>query len=66
MGQLHTDSHSRPAIVALRDSNGFLDALLGLPVDQIMARRPAISPRPLQVGVHDPQSDAARSRADLR
>jgi hypothetical protein len=46
MRHLHTDSHFRLAIAALQDSDGYVDTLLGLARDQIMARQPLISPRP--------------------
>jgi hypothetical protein len=46
MRHLHTDSHFRLAIAALQDSRGYVDTLLGLARDQIMARQPSISPRP--------------------
>jgi hypothetical protein len=45
MRNLHTDSPFRLAILALQDSDGYVDALLGLARDQIVARRPAISRR---------------------
>jgi hypothetical protein len=45
MRHLHTDSHFRLAIAALQDSGGYVDTLLGLARDQIMARQPLISPR---------------------
>jgi len=62
MRHLHTDSPFRLAMVALQDSDGYVDALLGLARDQIVARRPAISPRFLQVRLHpDPRNAAARS-----
>ena len=41
MRNLHTDSPFRLAILALQDSDGYVDALLGLARDQIVARRPA-------------------------
>jgi hypothetical protein len=66
MRHLHTDSHFRLAIVALQDSSGYVEALLGLARDQIVARRPAISPRLAEVRVLDPRNGAARSRADWR
>ena len=40
MRNLHTASPFRLAIVALQDSDGYVDALLGLARDQIVARRP--------------------------
>jgi hypothetical protein len=46
MRHLHTDSHFRLAIAALQDSGCYVDTLLGLARDQIMARQPLISPRP--------------------
>jgi hypothetical protein len=45
MRHLHTDSHFRLAIAALQDSGGYVDTLLGLARDQIMARQPLISPK---------------------
>jgi hypothetical protein len=45
MRHLHTDSHFRLAIAALQDSGGYVDTLLGLARDQIMARQPLISRR---------------------
>ena len=45
MRNLHTDSPFRLAILALQDSDGYVDALVGLARDQIVARRPAISRR---------------------
>jgi hypothetical protein len=66
----HIDSQFRLAIVALQDSDGYVDALLGLARDQIVARRPAISRRPSQVRFHpDPRNGAApnwQSRALCR
>ena len=65
MRQHHTVSPLRLAIVALQDSDGYVDALLGLARDQIVARRPAIS-RLSQAAFHpDLRNAAARSRADL-
>jgi hypothetical protein len=62
----HTDSPLRLAIVALQDSDGYVDALLGLARDQIVARRPAISYRLSHAPFHpDPRNAAPRSRADL-
>ena len=49
MRNLHTDSPFRLAILALQDSDGYVDALLRLARDQIVARRPAISRRLSQV-----------------
>ena len=46
MRHLPTDTHFRLAIAALQDSDGYVDTLLGLARDQIMARQPLISPRP--------------------
>jgi hypothetical protein len=51
MRHLPSDSPFRLAIVALRDSDGYVDALLGLARDQIVARRPAISPRRSQASL---------------
>lgn len=66
MRYLHTDSPFRLAIVALQDSDGYVDALLGLARDQIVARRPAISHGLWQARLHrDPRNAAVRSRADL-
>ena len=63
----HTDSPLRLAIVALQDSDGYVDALLGLARDQIVARRPALSHRLLQARFHaDPRNAAARGRTDLQ
>ena len=45
MRHLPTDSHFRLAIAALQDSDGYVDTLLGLARDQIMARQPLISRR---------------------
>jgi hypothetical protein len=45
MRNLHTNSQFRLAITALQDSGGYVDTLLGLARDQIMARQPSISPR---------------------
>jgi hypothetical protein len=45
MRHLHTDSHFRLAIAALQDSDGYVDTLLGLARDQIIAGQPLISPR---------------------
>ena len=66
MRHLHTDSHFRLAIVVLQDSDGYVDALLGLARDQIVARRPAISYKLSPVRVLDPRNGAARSRAEWR
>ena len=66
MRHLHTESHFRLAIVALQDSDGYVDALLGLARDQIVARPPAISPRLAEARVLDPRNRAARSRVDWR
>jgi hypothetical protein len=49
MRNLHTASPFRLAILALQDSDGYVDALLGLARDQIVARRPTISRRLSQV-----------------
>jgi hypothetical protein len=49
MRNLHTDSPFRLAILALQDSDGYVDALLGFARDQIFARRPVISRRLSQV-----------------
>ena len=66
MRYLHSDSPFRLAIVALQDSDGYVDALLGLARDQIVARRPAFSHRHSQPRFHpDPRNAAVRSRADL-
>jgi hypothetical protein len=40
MRQLHTDSHLRLAMADLADSKGYVDTLLGLARDQIMAQQP--------------------------
>ena len=45
MRHLHTDPHLRLAIAALQDSDGYVDTLLGLARDQIMARQSVISAR---------------------
>ena len=66
MQRPHTDSHFRLAIVACQDLSGYVEALLGLARDQIVGRRPAISPRLAEVRVLDPRNGAARSRADWR
>jgi hypothetical protein len=58
----HTDSPFRLAIAAVRDSDGYVDALLGLARDQTVARRSAISHRLSQVRFHpDPRNAAAWS-----
>ncbi len=62
----HNDSPFRLAIVALQDSDGYVDALLGLARDQIVARRPAISCRLSQARFHlDSRKAAPRSRLDF-
>ena len=61
----HTDSPLRLAIVALQDPDGYVDALLGLARDQIVARRPAISHRH-SLARFDSRNAAARSRAGLQ
>ena len=43
----------RLAILALQDLDGYVDALLGLARDQIVARRPAISRRLSQGVFHE-------------
>ena len=48
----HSESHLRRAIVALQDSDGYVDALLGLARDQIVARRPSVSHKHLPMGFH--------------
>ena len=58
MRNLHTDSPFRLAILALQDSDGYVDALLGLARDQIVARRPAISRR-LSQGRRFPRNGVA-------
>ena len=45
MQHLHNNSQFRLAITALQDSGGYVDTLLGLARDQIMARQLSISPR---------------------
>ena len=56
MRHLHTDSHFRLAIAALQDSGGYVDTLLGLARDQIMARQPLISPRRSRTRGHSAKS----------
>jgi hypothetical protein len=66
MRHLHTDSPFRLAIAALQDSDGYVDALLGLARDQILARRAAISHTLSQAPFHrDPRNGAARNRSRL-
>jgi hypothetical protein len=66
MRHLHTDSHFRLAIAALQDSGGYVDTLLGLARDQIMARQPLISPRPSRTrGSLIPRNHSVRSRTNL-
>ena len=66
MRNLHTDSHFRLAIAALQDSGGYVDTLLGLARDQIMARQPLISPRPSRApGNLVPRNGAVGSRTNL-
>jgi hypothetical protein len=66
MRHLHTDSPFRLAIVALQNSDGYVDALLGLARDQIAARRPVISYGLSEVHFHpDTRNGTARRRADL-
>ena len=38
MRRLHTDSHNRIALAALQATDGYVDTLLGLAREQIMAR----------------------------
>jgi hypothetical protein len=60
----HTDSPLRLAIVALQNSDGYVDVLLGLARDQIVARRPAMSHRLLQARFHpDPRNVGVKNRA---
>ena len=60
MRHLHTDSPFRLALVALQDSDGYVDALLGLARDQIVARRPATSRTLSRARFHpDPRNPAA-------
>jgi hypothetical protein len=46
MRHLHTDSHLGIAIAVLQVSDGYVDALLGLAREQIMARQPLIASKP--------------------
>jgi hypothetical protein len=66
MRHLHSDSHFRLAIVAVQHTDGYVDALLGVARDQIVARRPAISERFSLVRFHPaPRNGAIESRAVL-
>ena len=66
MRHLPTDSHFRLAIAALQDSDGYVDTLLGLARDKIMARQPFISPRPPRARANFvPRNGAVGSRTNL-
>ena len=40
MPRLHAPSHNRIALAALQDPDGYVDALLGLAREQILAQQP--------------------------
>jgi hypothetical protein len=60
MRHRHSYSPFRLAIVARQESDGYVDALLGLARDQIVERRPAISHRLSKARFHpDPRIPSA-------
>ena len=66
MRHLHTDLHLRLAIATLQDLGGYVDTLLRLTRDQIMARQPLISPKHSRArGNLVPRNGAVGSRTNL-
>jgi len=66
MRHLHHVPPFHLAINALQDSDGYVDALLGLARDQIAARRPVISYGLSELHFHpNSRNGTARRRADL-
>ena len=66
MRNLHSDSPFRLAIISLQNPDGYVDALLGLAREQIVARRPAVSHKLSEFRFHPDTRNAAARRGDLQ
>ena len=66
MRHLQTESHFRLALFSLQDADGYVDTLLEIAREQVVSRRPAISPAHPQVWLNpQPRNGGVGKRAIL-